>query len=121
MPCRTAPKQLRNQELVEVVGVLRLQQEVPLGLRVVRVAGGHAFLLHVEALGRGRELAGGRTDGRVRMGAYGWARTDGHVRLGRREDLVPQGEKRVQPLVRHESSRRSRAPSRRRGSVRASC
>ena len=72
MPCRTAPKQLRNQELVEVVGVLRLQQEVPLGLRVVRVAGGHAFLLHVEALGRGRELAGGRTDGRVRMGTYAW-------------------------------------------------
>ena len=80
MPCRTAPKQLRNQELVEVVGVLRLQQEVPLGLRVVRVAGCHAFLLHVEALGRGRELAGGRTDGRVRMGAYGWARTPGAAR-----------------------------------------
>ena len=27
---------------------------------------------------------------------------DGHVPLGRRADLVPQGVKRVQPLVRHE-------------------
>ena len=64
-------------ELVQVLAILGLQQgEVPLGLRVVRVAGCHAFLLHVEALGRaqngrgrGREFAGG-----------GWARIPGAAR-----------------------------------------